>query len=394
MRLAVYTDYAYHRHGGGVFAERAFALFLSRLRPHVERLTLIGRLSPPSGAARYPVGDVELVELPYYPRLSEPLRAAPALIRSLGSFWRAMANVDCVWLLGPHPLAIAFALVARLRGRRVVLGVRQDLPAYVRSRHPGRAGLRALALALEGAFRALSLALPVVVVGPDLARRYRRARARLEITVSLIEESDLIPLAEALARSYEGELRMLSVGRLETEKNPLLLAEVLAELNREQPRWRLVVCGEGELRDALANRLRELGQEGAAELRGYVPFGEELNRLYRSSHVLVHSSWTEGLPQVLIEAFAAGLPVVSADVGGIRAAAGDAVALVPPGDPGAMAAAVASLAADGERRARMVRAGLDYARARTADSEAERLAAFLAGGSAPGRAQLRQGRSV
>jgi glycosyltransferase involved in cell wall biosynthesis len=43
---------------------------------------------------------------------------------------------------------------------------------------------------------------------------------------------------------------------------------------------------------------------------------------YRSSHFLLHTSWTEGLPKVLIEAFAAVLPVVATDVGGIREAVG------------------------------------------------------------------------
>jgi len=54
VRLAVYTDYVYRRTGGTVRAERAFALFLAALAPHVERLVLIGRLAPDGGAqARY-----------------------------------------------------------------------------------------------------------------------------------------------------------------------------------------------------------------------------------------------------------------------------------------------------------------------------------------------------
>jgi len=129
MRLAVYTDYAYHRSGGKVYAERAFAIFLGRLRGCLEHLVVVGRLSPPSGKARYPLGDAELVELPFYPKLSQPLRAAPALIRSLRPFWRAIDDIDCVWVLGPHLLAIAFAVLAALRRKRVVLGVRQDFPS-------------------------------------------------------------------------------------------------------------------------------------------------------------------------------------------------------------------------------------------------------------------------
>ncbi len=53
---------------------------------------------------------------------------------------------------------------------------------------------------------------------------------------------------------------------------------------------------------------------------------------YRSSHVLLHTSWTEGFSQIPIEAAAAG-SLRCADVGGFRAAMGEAVALVPAGDP-------------------------------------------------------------
>ena len=54
-----------------------------------------------------------------------------------------------------------------------------------------------------------------------------------------------------------------------------------------------------------------------------MPLRDGLLALYRSAHVLLHVSWTEGLPQVLFEAFAAGLPVVATDVGGVAEAAGD-----------------------------------------------------------------------
>jgi glycosyltransferase involved in cell wall biosynthesis len=377
VRLAVYTDYTYHRSGTAVYAERAFAIFLARLRPGLERLVVLGRFSPPGGNARYPLGDVDFVELPFYPRLSQPVRAAPALLHSVRPFWHSLRDVDCVWVLGPHLLAITFALLAAVRGKRVVLGVRQNLPAYVRSRHPSSRALQAMAWALEGAFRVLARVFPAIVVGPDLAERYRRSRRLLEISVSLVSEAEIASAAEAPARDYGGELRVLSVGRIDAEKNPLMLADVLAELNRAEPRWRLVVCGEGDLEDALLARLAELGQSDRAVLLGYVAFGEELRRRYLESHMLLHSSWTEGLPQVLLEAFAARLPVVASDVGGIRAAAGGVVSLVPPGDADAAARALRAIAGDPDLRERRGRAALDYVSGRTSEAEGRRVIDFL-----------------
>ena len=378
VRLAVFTDYVYHQRGRELYAERAFALFLARLGEHLDRLTLVGRLAPERAQATYRLPpEVRFVPLPYYPSLGRPLDGIRALRGAMRRFWGALDDVDGVWLLGPHPFTIPFVAIAALRGKRVILGVRQDFPSYLRGRHPDRPILRLIGFVLEVAHRLLARRFAIVAVGPDLARRYRRARRVLEINVSLVERRDVINPGLENTRSCEGELRLISVGRLESEKNPLLLAEVLSRLTDDGRPWRLLVCGEGPMRDALDARLRDLGLADCAELRGYVPFGEGLLDLYRNSHALLHVSWTEGLPQVLIEAFATATPVVATDVGGVREAVQGAALLVPPGDAQAAAVAVRAVVDDHELRERLVQGGHRYALAHTAEAETRRLAEFL-----------------
>src|SRR5205807_4811367 len=99
--------------------------------------------------------------------------------------------------------------------------------------------------------------------------------------------------------------------------------------------------------------------------------------LYRSSHVLVHVSWTAGLPQILYEGFAAGLPVVATAVGGIADAVGDAALLVPPGDAAAAAGEIDRVAGDRRLRERLTAAGRELAQRSSLDGECRRLAAFL-----------------
>jgi glycosyltransferase involved in cell wall biosynthesis len=380
VRLAVFTDYVYHQRRGELYAERAFALFLARLGDRLDRLTLIGRLGPEPARAPYLLPpEIGFVPLPYYASLGQPLRAIRGLREALTRFWGALDDVDCVWLLGPHPLAILFIAIAALRRKPVTLGVRQDFPSYLRSRHPDRPILRLVGYVLEASYRGLARRFAVVVVGPDLAKRYRRARRLLEINVSLVSSRDVIDPKLERSRSYEGELRLISVGRLEAEKNPLLLAEVLSRLADDGRPWRLLVCGVGPLRDALETRLRDLGLADRAELRGYVPFGEELLDLYRHSHALLHVSWTEGLPQVLIEAFAAATPVVATDVGGVGDAVEGAALLVPPGDAQAAAVAIRTVIDDRALRQRLVHVGHRYALAHTTEAETRRLAGFLRG---------------
>jgi glycosyltransferase involved in cell wall biosynthesis len=380
MRLAVYTDYPYHLIGDRVYAERAFAVFLARLAPHFERLTVIGRLAPPSDRGRYELGeDVGLIALPYYPRLSDPLPALQGMAGSFRTYWRALGDIDCVWLFGPHPLAFPFAAMAWLRKKQVVLGVREDLPEYVRTRHPDRRLLQIASRAMAWGFRTIGRACAVVAVGPAIAHHYRRSRRLLQITVSLVEEADIVR-PESKRADYGGQLSVLSVGRLESEKNPLMLADVLARLLAYDPRWRLIVCGEGTLVDELDERFRELGVEASAELRGYVPLDGGLSSLYRECHMLLHVSWTEGLPQVLYEAFAAALPVVATDVGGIATATGDAVTLIPAGDPDAAARALRELSEDNVLRRSRIAAGNALVRRATIQAECSHVAEFIAGG--------------
>jgi glycosyltransferase involved in cell wall biosynthesis len=288
---------------------------------------------------------------------------------SLGRFWRLLDRVDGAWLLGPYPLSFVFVALARMRRRRVFLGVRQDWPTYVRSRHPGSRPLQAVAWLMEKAWRALARRYPVVVVGPELARNYSRARAVLPVTVSMVDEDEIAP-----PRTGQPGFTVLSVGRLETEKNPLLLADIGAGLGEG---WRLIVAGEGSMRAELEERLSALGVADRCELRGYVPIDAGLHELYRSCDVFLHVSWTEGLPQVVFEAFAARLPVVATAVGGVPEAVGDAGLLVPPGDAAAAVSALREVASDEALRARLVEGGVERVLAHTTEAETRKIAEFF-----------------
>ncbi|HEX7059065.1 MAG TPA: glycosyltransferase [Solirubrobacterales bacterium] len=381
MRLLVYTDYSYRRDGETIYAERAFVIFLGELARRVDKLCLLGRLSPEAGRferSHYGVADeIEFTPLPHYESLSDPRAAFGAAFASTRAFARALDGVDAVWLLGPHPFCLLFAAIAAAKRRRVFLGVRQDFPQYVRMRHPKRRLFHLVGDALELGFRSMARLFPTIVVGGQLARNYRNARELLQISVSLIRESDLPQPTDLPERDYEGQLTAISVGRLEEEKNPLLLADVADRLGEGDEDWKLIVCGEGPLRDPLERRAARLGVESRIELRGYVPFDGGLLDLYRQSNALLHVSWTEGVPQILFEAFATGLPVVATDVGGVANAAGDAALLIPPGDADAAADALRQIANDADLRSRLTGAGMRQVRAHTLEAECERVAAFM-----------------
>jgi glycosyltransferase involved in cell wall biosynthesis len=385
LRLGVYTDMVFRRDGGGVFStDLSFILFLTALAPRLGEVVLFGRLDPAAGRSPYelPKQGVRLVPFPYYPRVTSVGRMARSLAGARAAFTAELEHLDAVWLFGPHPLALEFARIARRRQIPVFLGIRQDFPSYIGGRLPSRAWLWAVpaAHALELAFRRLARGAPTVVVGDELARVYARAGGPLlATTVSLVRDDDIIDADRVLARPWNGELRLLSVGRLEAEKNPLLLPEILARLRQRYGGWHMTVVGSGPLASAVQDSARMLGVEDAFELKGYVPFGPPLWAIYRASHAFLHVSLTEGLPQVLLEAEAAGLPIVATDVGGVRSALGDGRLglVVPPRNADAAVDALERLRSNGDLRRELIERGLAAVRETTVDAELQRVVEFF-----------------
>ena len=147
-----------------------------------------------------------------------------------------------------------------------------------------------------------------------------------------------------------------SVTRLSEQKAPLDLADAFARIRESHPAARLVIVGDGPLRGRVEERLRELGSAGHALLTGLRRDVPELMGIF---DVFVLTSLWEGLPRVLPQAMASGLPIVctGADGSGEAVRDGENGFLVPRGDPAALAAAVARLLGDAPLRRQMGMAG-------------------------------------
>ncbi len=147
-----------------------------------------------------------------------------------------------------------------------------------------------------------------------------------------------------------------SAGRISPEKGFGILVEAAAIVTRSAPQVGFVHFGDGPLRETLARRIRQLGLDGRFVLAG---FCTELDRFLPHLDLSVLPSFTEGLPTVVLESYAAGVPVVATAVGGTPEAVADGVDgyLVPSGDPNALANRILDLLQNDEKRKVMGRQG-------------------------------------
>lgn len=155
---------------------------------------------------------------------------------------------------------------------------------------------------------------------------------------------------------------LLTVGRLNAQKDHATLLDAFAEPALGALDARLLVAGEGELRAALERRADALGVAGRVRFLGV---RADVPRLLAASDLFVLASRWEGNPLVVMEAMAAGLPVVATAVGCVPdLLSEDAGRRVPAGDATAMAAAMHELAADASLRHALGSNGHAVARAR------------------------------
>lgn len=132
---------------------------------------------------------------------------------------------------------------------------------------------------------------------------------------------------------------VLAVGRLTRQKNFQLLIEAFA-LAKQQCPARLIILGEGELRQSLEQTIGELGLKGSVELPGFV--ANPRSFMSRAAVIAMSSDW-EALPMTLIEALSLGKPIVATDCPsgpGEILAGGKYGRLVPAGNAGALAEAI------------------------------------------------------
>lgn len=178
----------------------------------------------------------------------------------------------------------------------------------------------------------------------------------------------------SLSRMESGDPRgrLGIVAALRPEKGHLVVLDALALLRERGLRPNLRIAGEGETRKAVAERIDRLGLGDQVRMLG---FTEEPERVLAELDVALVPSLSEGFGMAVLEAQAAGVPVVASSTGGIPELVHDGASglLVPPGDAAALASAIERLLDDEGLRGRLAAEGRRAAEAHSLDRYVERL---------------------
>lgn len=156
------------------------------------------------------------------------------------------------------------------------------------------------------------------------------------------------------------EKKIVSVGRLHPQKNFELLLDAFADVDKVFPGYSLVIYGEGEIRERLECKIKQLHLTGKVTLPGNK---NNIHSLLLSAEIFVMSSDYEGMSNALIEALCLGLPCISTRVSGAEELIENEKSgmLVETGDKDGLSHAIVELLKDKGKRERMAQEGIKLA---------------------------------
>ncbi len=209
--------------------------------------------------------------------------------------------------------------------------------------------------------RARAIICPSTTTLKAIVRHFHVDPQRCRVIPHGVETEFSLPVstavrAELTTRYALPDRYLLQVGTVQPRKNYVTSLRALARIPVEQRIPLLVVGGFGWKYDDVVDAVRELQLEQWVRFVGYAGM-PELPGLYQMAQAVVFPSLDEGFGLPVLEAFAAGTPVVASNAGAIPEVAGGAALLGPPSDDQALARNLLRLLTDGALRERQVAAG-------------------------------------
>lgn len=376
-------------------AEGSFGRYVDSLAPYFNEIVLSVPVfaRPQPAGSRLRASNVRLAPLPYFPGPRQFYPMLPAMHGRLRDFVR---QCDVIHLRVPTPAAIFAFRLARAANKPVFLLVVGDYKALLP--HLGYRGLKKRLFATyvafeEWALRHMTTRSLTFANGAALREKHEQQAASAKATAGqaprVIEtKTTTLSLADIASRTDTcggGQVKCLTVSRIDPRKGLRVLPAAIASLVAQGRDVTIDIVGPtiGQIgdteRDAIAAEARRLEVENRVRLLGPIPL-DQLMPLYQQYDVFVLPTQPgEGIPRVLMEAMAAGLPVITTNVSGIASLIeheqnGLLVSLDIPLQSAAVAlglsAALLRVIDDAALRRRLISGGYLTARAHTLENQA------------------------
>lgn len=386
-RLGLVLDQIIFENQGRYSTDEVFIKFVEGVGTSLsDRIQFCSRVQKVDEDAPYGLDSsiYDIIRFPWYRDVAELSLKSPRILPVMARILRGeMPTWGLAIAFGVHPLTPLVIRMARRRRLPALLWIRGDLIADLNHRIAGIRRTAALAVA-RTVIRAIPNGTPVVSIGRD-DYPFLSRMGPVHVAYSSkfgAEDFSPGPRPQSILRSNP---RLLYVGRVAPEKGVEVLLEAFRLLRSRHSDSApiLTLVGSdfytGSYGAAFSARLQNSDLVGAVEMAGHVPYGNRLFEFYDTHDLLVLPSFTEGFPQVLLEAMARGLPVVATRVGGVPRVVrdGENGLIVPPGDPRTLSAAIHRLLTDPSLFARFSSEGQRTARLYTRQVQTDGIVAFV-----------------
>jgi glycosyltransferase involved in cell wall biosynthesis len=360
-------------------AEGSFARYVDSLAPYFDEVVLSVPVfdRPQAAGSRVRAANVRLSPLPYFPGPRQFYPMLPRLYRRLKQW---VDECDVIHLRVPTPAAIFAFRAAMAKGKPVFLLVVGDYEALLP--HLPYRGVKKLLFGAyvrfeEWALRQMTSRVLTFTNGAALRRKHEQDGGRIVETKTTTLSRDDIGTRSDVRQS--GQRRALTVSRIDPRKGLRALPAAIAELAADGIDISLDIVGPtigligDDERDAIRREADRHGVGDRVRLLGPVPLDQLMTKYRDYDFFILPTQPGEGIPRVLLEAMANGLPVVTTGVSGISSLITNDVngLLIADASSGAVAGAVKRLAQEDELRRRLIQGGYATARALTLEQQAD-----------------------
>lgn len=327
--------------------------------------------------------NVEILHLPHYNGPEDLIRTLPKIIPELvrKSRSKAVKNADLVGMVAPSTLSVIPIVGTHHIDRKPhFLIMRGDKRKTVAGHTKGdllkgavyKSVIRTYDRFFSNITRRDNAVLLTIGDLKQAISEYGYRAEDAHVFRPLIPERIIL---DQPRRTGKSATDVLYVGRLSGEKGVDTLIEAFATVVKHEPDSQLQIVGSGPARQELQRLAQELGIAESVHFHGFVPKGPQLWERYDAADIFVLPSRTEGLPRVVGEAMARGLPIVTTAVGGLPELIdhNENGVLVEPRTADQLAQELIAVQTNDELRTRIAEGGLKTATGLTFSAAAGRL---------------------